>query len=111
MVTAGAAEHVVVPLLADSFGRLATDLRISLTDRCNLRCTYCMPAEGMTWLPRAELQSPYGPLDSWPGGASRVSAEATEQHATTARPIRRKWLQHRRKSERRALARSNRAPS
>jgi GTP 3',8-cyclase len=41
--------------LADTFGRLATDLRISLTDRCNLRCTYCMPAEGLPWLPAPEL--------------------------------------------------------
>ncbi len=41
--------------LADSFGRVATDLRISLTDRCNLRCTYCMPAEGLPWLPSPEL--------------------------------------------------------
>jgi cyclic pyranopterin phosphate synthase len=38
-------------VLADSFGRIATDLRVSLTDRCNLRCTYCMPAEGLDWLP------------------------------------------------------------
>src|ERR1700735_228106 len=38
-------------VLADSFGRIATDLRVSLTDRCNLRCTYCMPAEGLVWLP------------------------------------------------------------
>lgn len=36
--------------LIDSFGRIATDLRVSLTDRCNLRCTYCMPAEGLDWL-------------------------------------------------------------
>ncbi|MDA4106286.1 GTP 3',8-cyclase MoaA [Mycolicibacterium holsaticum] len=36
--------------LIDTFGRVATDLRVSLTDRCNLRCTYCMPAEGMDWL-------------------------------------------------------------
>jgi cyclic pyranopterin phosphate synthase len=36
-----------VPGLVDGFGRVATDLRISLTDRCNLRCTYCMPAEGL----------------------------------------------------------------
>ncbi|CPZ54406.1 Putative molybdenum cofactor biosynthesis protein A2 [Mycobacteroides abscessus] len=36
--------------LIDSFGRIATDLRVSLTDRCNLRCTYCMPAEGLEWL-------------------------------------------------------------
>jgi cyclic pyranopterin phosphate synthase len=41
--------------LADRFGRVATDLRVSLTDRCNLRCTYCMPAEGLDWLPRPEL--------------------------------------------------------
>ena len=38
-------------MLADSFGRIATDLRVSLTDRCNLRCSYCMPAEGLDWLP------------------------------------------------------------
>jgi cyclic pyranopterin phosphate synthase len=38
-------------VLADSFGRIATDLRVSLTDRCNLRCSYCMPAEGLDWLP------------------------------------------------------------
>jgi cyclic pyranopterin phosphate synthase len=42
------------PRLVDSFGRVATDLRISLTDRCNLRCTYCMPAEGLEWMPRDE---------------------------------------------------------
>ncbi|MFF9639983.1 GTP 3',8-cyclase MoaA [Kitasatospora aureofaciens] len=41
--------------LADRFGRVHTDLRVSLTDRCNLRCTYCMPAEGLDWLPRAEV--------------------------------------------------------
>lgn len=39
-------------LLTDAFGRVATDLRVSLTDRCNLRCTYCMPEEGLDWLPR-----------------------------------------------------------
>ena len=39
----------------DGFGRVATDLRVSLTDRCNLRCTYCMPAEGLQWLPSPEL--------------------------------------------------------
>ena len=41
--------------LTDSYGRVHRDLRISVTDRCNLRCTYCMPAEGMQWLPRSEL--------------------------------------------------------
>ena len=42
------------PLL-DTFGRVATDLRVSLTDRCNLRCSYCMPAEGLDWLPTPEV--------------------------------------------------------
>ncbi len=40
--------------LVDSFGRVHRDLRISVTDRCNFRCTYCMP-EDMTWLPKAEV--------------------------------------------------------
>ncbi len=39
-------------MLADSYGRVATDLRVSLTDRCNLRCGYCMPPEGLDWLPK-----------------------------------------------------------
>jgi cyclic pyranopterin phosphate synthase len=43
------------PLLIDRFGRVATDLRVSLTDKCNLRCTYCMPADGLDWLPGPEL--------------------------------------------------------
>jgi GTP 3',8-cyclase len=42
-------------VLADRHGRVATDLRVSLTDRCNLRCTYCMPAEGLEWLPGDEV--------------------------------------------------------
>ena len=46
---------VVARPASDSFGRVATDLRVSLTDRCNLRCSYCMPAEGLSWLPRDEL--------------------------------------------------------
>ena len=43
--------------LIDGFGRVHRDLRISLTDHCNLRCTYCMPAEGVPWLPRNTLLS------------------------------------------------------
>ena len=42
-------------LLTDTHHRTVRDLRISVTDRCNLRCVYCMPAEGMPWIPRAEL--------------------------------------------------------
>ena len=41
--------------LVDPHGRTVRDLRISITDRCNLRCRYCMPAEGLAWLPRDEL--------------------------------------------------------
>ena len=41
--------------LRDTFGRVARDLRVSLTDRCNLRCSYCMPADGLAWLPSAEV--------------------------------------------------------
>jgi cyclic pyranopterin phosphate synthase len=41
--------------LVDPFGRTIRDLRISVTDRCNFRCTYCMPEEGMKWLPRSEV--------------------------------------------------------
>lgn len=40
--------------LIDQHGRIATDLRVSLTDRCNLRCTYCMPPEGLDWMPTEE---------------------------------------------------------
>lgn len=42
-------------MLADRYGRVATDLRVSLTDRCNLRCSYCMPAEGLPWLPTPDV--------------------------------------------------------
>ena len=41
--------------LVDTFGRVHTDLRVSLTDRCNLRCHYCMPPEGLDWLPSPDL--------------------------------------------------------
>ena len=42
-------------VLRDSYGRVADDLRISVTDRCNFRCIYCMPAEGLKWLGREEI--------------------------------------------------------
>ncbi|MDT0437803.1 MULTISPECIES: GTP 3',8-cyclase MoaA [Streptomyces] len=42
-------------MLIDTYGRTATDLRVSLTDRCNLRCTYCMPEEGLSWLAKPDL--------------------------------------------------------
>ncbi|MGB8020034.1 MAG: GTP 3',8-cyclase MoaA [Candidatus Nanopelagicales bacterium] len=47
----------ILPLatLRDAHGRVARDLRVSLTDRCNLRCSYCMPAEGLQWLPTPDI--------------------------------------------------------
>ena len=45
---------VPVPLI-DPFDRRVKDLRVSITDRCNFRCAYCMPAEGMQWLPKTEV--------------------------------------------------------
>lgn len=50
-----AAEVPTTGPLVDRFGRVHRDLRISLTDRCSLRCTYCMPAEGVPWLPKDTL--------------------------------------------------------
>ena len=53
-ITAAYSQTMRAPLV-DGFGRVHTDLRLSLTDRCNLRCTYCMPAEGLDWLTKPEL--------------------------------------------------------
>ena len=47
----------MTPILRDGFGRHIDYLRISVTDRCNFRCRYCMPAEGLEWLPKAEILS------------------------------------------------------
>ena len=48
---------MAVEPLRDGHGRLIGDVRISVTDRCNFRCQYCMPAEGLPWLERAEILS------------------------------------------------------
>ncbi|MEC9030706.1 MAG: GTP 3',8-cyclase MoaA, partial [Planctomycetota bacterium] len=46
-----------MPLLIDQLGRKIDNLRISVTDRCNFRCLYCMPEEGMEWLPKEGILS------------------------------------------------------
>ncbi|UUW92757.1 GTP 3',8-cyclase MoaA [Pimelobacter simplex] len=53
--TAEAVDRPANTRLIDRYGRVAQDLRVSLTDRCNLRCTYCMPADGLTWAPTEAL--------------------------------------------------------
>jgi cyclic pyranopterin phosphate synthase len=76
--------------LVDRFGRVATDLRVSLTDRCNLRCTYCMPAEGLAWLPREEQLT-----DDEVGRLVRIGVELlgiTEVRFTGGEPLLRRGL-------------------
>jgi cyclic pyranopterin phosphate synthase len=62
-------------MLTDSFGRVATDLRVSLTDRCSLRCSYCMPADGLDWLP--------GPTLLTDGEVTRLISVAVRQLGIT----------------------------
>src|SRR2546426_5335888 len=50
-------EAVHLPPLRDGRGRIIDTLRISVTDRCNFGCPYCMPAEGLAWIPRSEVLS------------------------------------------------------
>src|SRR4051794_12180915 len=46
---------MMIEPLRDGHGRLIGDVRVSVTDRCNFRCQYCMPAEGLPWLERDEV--------------------------------------------------------
>ena len=77
-------------MLADSYGRIATDLRVSLTDRCNLRCAYCMPPEGLDWLPAPTLLT-----DDEVVRLARIGAERlgiTEIRYTGGEPLLRRGL-------------------
>lgn len=77
--------------LVDAFGRTARDLRVSLTDRCNLRCTYCMPAEGLPWLPGEETLS-----DDETNRLIRIAVELlgiTKVRFTGGEPLLRKGLE------------------
>jgi cyclic pyranopterin phosphate synthase len=76
--------------LDDPYGRTATDLRVSLTDRCNLRCTYCMPEAGLPWLPKAEILT-----DEEVGRLIRIAVErlgVTELRFTGGEPLLRPGL-------------------
>src|SRR5213076_518305 len=53
--TSGCTLRSVTRLLHDAHGRRISDLRVSVTDRCNFRCQYCMPADGIPWLERSEV--------------------------------------------------------
>jgi cyclic pyranopterin phosphate synthase len=77
--------------LIDRFGRVATDLRVSLTDRCNLRCTYCMPAEGLDWTPSEQLLSDDEIVRLVTIGVTRLGI--TEVRFTGGEPLVRKGLE------------------
>lgn len=80
------------PDLVDTFGRVATDLRVSLTDRCNLRCSYCMPAEGLDWMPGPEVLTD-AELIRIVGVAVR-DLGVTDIRLTGGEPLLRKGLEH-----------------
>jgi len=76
--------------LIDMYGRTAVDLRVSLTDKCNLRCTYCMPAEGLEWLAQSDVLS-----DDEVNRLIRIAVERlgiTEVRFTGGEPLIRKGL-------------------
>jgi GTP 3',8-cyclase len=77
-------------MLDDAFGRVATDLRVSLTDRCNLRCSYCMPPEGLEWLPKPELLTDDEVLRLIRVGVERLGI--TEVRFTGGEPLLRRGL-------------------
>ena len=77
--------------LTDRYGRVARDLRVSLTDRCNLRCTYCMPAEGLPWLPTPDLLTDDEILRLISVGVSRLGI--THVRLTGGEPLLRKNLE------------------
>ena len=71
--------------VVDRHGRRATDLRLSVIDKCNLRCTYCMPAAGLPWLPAAQLMSPAEITRIVDVGVSRLGV--TELRLTGGEPL------------------------
>ncbi|MCH1866772.1 GTP 3',8-cyclase MoaA [Nocardioides sp. CFH 31398] len=81
----------MLPLpLADRYGRVATDLRVSLTDRCNLRCSYCMPPEGLDWLPTDQVLTDDEVVRLVDIGVSRLGVE--EVRFTGGEPLVRRGL-------------------
>ena len=78
-------------LLADQFNRPITYLRISVTDKCNLRCVYCMPERGLAWLPKAEILS-YEEIANLVRSAASVGVRSVR--LTGGEPLIRKDLYH-----------------
>src|SRR2546422_3649459 len=78
-----------MPTITDTFGRPLRSLRISVTDRCNLRCKYCMPEEEYTWLPRETILS-FEEIDALAGIFSELGADKVR--LTGGEPLLRKDL-------------------
>ena len=88
--------------MPDQFGRVARDLRVSVTDRCNLRCTYCMPAEGLPWLAKPEMLTdeellrvvggvrrpgrPPGPAHRWRAAAAPLASSTSSRGIAALEP-------------------------
>ena len=72
--TGDASPRATAGVLVDRYGRVARDLRVSLTDKCNLRCTYCMPAEGLPWLAGPRAAHRRGDRPAGPGRGASGSA-------------------------------------
>jgi cyclic pyranopterin phosphate synthase len=79
------------PRLVDRFGRIGTDLRVSLTDRCNLRCSYCMPPEGLDWMPDEKVLSDEEIIRLITVAVERLGVE--EVRFTGGEPLLRKGLE------------------
>jgi len=77
--------------LVDRFGRVAVDLRVSLTDRCNLRCSYCMPPEGLDWTPEERILTDDEVIRLITVGVTQLGIE--EVRFTGGEPLLRKGLE------------------
>ena len=75
--------------LVDSWGRQIASVRVSVTDKCNFRCRYCMPAEGLEWLPRDEILS-YEEIQRLVGVLARMGV--SEVRLTGGEPLARRDL-------------------
>ena len=87
--TLARSEHPRGGLLVDSYGRRIRNLRVSVTDRCNFRCVYCMPAEGLAWLPKGDILT-YEEIERLVRIALRIGVE--EIRLTGGEPLVRKDL-------------------
>src|SRR3989441_10025174 len=95
-----------MPTVTDTFGRPLRSLRISVTDRCNLRCKYCMPEEEYTWLPRETILS-FEEIDALAGIFTELGVDKVR--LTGGEPLLRKDLPGLMRSEERRVGKECRS--